>query len=128
MLIIRGSVGVSQVVWLVTSRSSGELLSICGLGCITSGTGFLIRVTMVSLAASVRDVGLWDSLGTRLCRVSVLCSPPFCLYCMRVFSRVSFLIQANTFGAGLCYRCRLYKCFYDLKRQQLLESGVRFVA
>ena len=36
-----------------------------------------------------------------------------------LFHEVVLLIQDNTSGPGLCYRYRLYKSFYDLKRQHL---------
>ena len=41
--------------------------------------------------------------------------PPFWFFNVRVFlHELVLLIQDNTSGPGLCYRCRLYKSFYDL--------------
>ena len=39
--------------------------------------------------------------------------------CLSLFHELVLLIQANTSGPSLCYRYRLYKSFYDLKRQYL---------
>ena len=53
-------------------------------------------------------------------RLSVMCRPGYSGSCSSpFFFHELVLIQDNTSGPGLCYRCRLYKSFYDLKRQHL---------